>query len=161
MILAALTFAITTSTFKANGTMPKATVYNQSPCTGDNRSPELHWKNAPAGTRSFAIIMHDPDAPAPGGWYHWVVYNLPATLRDLAEGANISQSQLGMTSFGDQPYGGPCPPPGKPHHYNTTIYALDVDKIPGKQLTGPALEAAIASHTLARATVTGLYQSTP
>ena len=157
MILAAMTFAITTSTFKPNGSMPKSTVYNSSGCTGANHSPELRWQGAPAGTRSFAIIMHDPDAPAPGGWYHWVAYNLPATMHDLAEGATLPDSELGTTSFGDHPYGGPCPPPGKPHHYNTTIYALDVVKVASRHLTGPQLQAAIAHHTLARATVTGLY----
>ena len=159
MILAALTFAIGTTTFKPNAVMPARTVYDKSGCTGGNRSPELHWTGAPVGTRSFAIVMHDPDAPAPGGWYHWVVYNVPATMTHLAENAPIPDKRLGTTSFGEHPYGGPCPPPGKPHHYNTTIYALDVANIAGEHLTGPQLQAAIAKHTLAKATVTGLYSA--
>lgn len=157
MILAALAFTISTSTFKAGGTMPVSTVYNKSGCTGQNRSPDLRWQGAPVGTRSFAIVMHDPDAPAPGGWYHWVVYNIPAGTTHLGRNAPIRDDRLGTTSWGEHPYGGPCPPPGKPHHYNFTIYALDVPSIVGSHLTGPQLEASIAHHTLAKASVTGLY----
>ncbi|HEV3152929.1 MAG TPA: YbhB/YbcL family Raf kinase inhibitor-like protein [Candidatus Baltobacteraceae bacterium] len=158
MIAAALAFSIASATFKPNSTMPVRTVYDKSGCTGGNRSPELHWRGAPAGTRSFAIVMHDPDAPAPGGWYHWVVYDISGATTHLAENAAVTGAQLGTTSWGEHPYGGPCPPPGKVHHYNTTIYALDVAKIPGAHLTGPQLLAAIAKHTLAKATVTCLYR---
>lgn len=157
MILAALTFAVASATFKADGNMPRSTVYGKSGCTGPNRSPELHWHDAPAGTRSFAVIMHDPDAPAPGGWYHWVAFNISTATKSLPENVTLHDDQLGTTSWGEHPYGGPCPPPGKPHHYNTTIYALDVQKIAGHP-TGSELEAEIAHHTLAKATVTGLYQ---
>ena len=157
-MIAALTFAIASTTFGPGTTMPKKTVYNKSTCTGANRSPELHWSNAPAGTRSFAIVTHDPDAPMPGGWYHWVVYNLPAATRELPEAAIIPDAELGTTSFGGHPYGGPCPPPGKVHHYVTTIYALSVAKIDGAHLSGPAVEAAVSHHTLAKAEVIGLYQ---
>lgn len=157
MILAAVTFAVASVTFKPNASMPTRTAYNKSGCTGGNRSPELHWHGAPAGTRSFAVIMHDPDAPAAGGWYHWVAFNIPSSTKALAENATLRDDQLGTTSWGEHPYGGPCPPPGKPHHYNTTVYALDIAKIDGHP-TGPQLEAAIAHHILAKATVTGLYQ---
>lgn len=148
-------FVLSSATFQANATMPKSTVYKQ--CSGDNVSPELRWSGAPAGTKSFALIVHDPDAPAPGGWYHWVAYNIPATTHGLAAGSPLPPAQLGKTSFGENAYGGPCPPPGKPHHYNFTLYALDVASIPGEHLTGPELQAAIAHHTLARTTYTGLY----
>lgn len=154
MILAALTFTIASSTFKANATMPMRTVYTR--CGGENASPELHWQGAPKGTRSFALIAHDPDAPAPGGWYHWVVYNLPAATRELPQRASISQNRLGETSFQEARYGGPCPPPGKPHHYHFTLYALD-DTIAGARLTGPQLEAAMKNHVLASTTVIGLF----
>lgn len=148
-------FLLASSTFHANAAMPKSTVYTQ--CGGSNISPEMHWSGAPAGTRSFALIAHDPDAPVTGGWYHWVAYNIPAQTRRLSAGAALSAAQSGQTSFKENAYGGPCPPPGKPHHYNFTLYALDVANIPGDHLTGPQLEAAIAHHTLARATYTGLY----
>jgi Raf kinase inhibitor-like YbhB/YbcL family protein len=101
--------------------------------------------------------MHDPDAPAAGGWYHWVVYNLPASARALPENAALPDNELGTTSWNETVYGGPCPPPGKPHHYVFTLYALDVSRIPGAHLTGPQVEAAVSHHTLARATLTGLF----
>ncbi len=164
MMLAALTFTLASATFKPNTTMPMRTVYTQ--CGGDNRSPELHWSGAPQGTRSFALIAHDPDAPHPGGWYHWVFYNLPASLHSLPEGAAVPPVHagsstgwdLGKTDFGETSYGGPCPPPGKPHHYNFTLYALDVPALPGAHLTGPQLEGEMKGHVLAKATLTGLYQ---
>ncbi len=158
IVLAALVFAVSSTTFQAGATMPKKTIYNQSGCTGANVSPELHWKGAPANTRSFAIVMHDPDAPAPGGWYHWVVYNLPASTHRLAESAPLKTTQLGMTSWGAAAYGGPCPPRGKVHHYVVTVYALNLRSIRRAHLTGPQVEAAVAGHTLGKAAIVGLYQ---
>lgn len=158
MILAALTFTIASTTFKPNTTMPIRTVYSQ--CGGTNVSPELHWKGAPRHTRGFALIAHDPDAPHPGGWYHWVVYNLPASTHELVEGATLPPAELGMTSFGSAGYGGPCPPAGKVHHYHFTLYALNKPGLPGTNLTGPDLEKAMAGHVLAKTTVTGLYETT-
>lgn len=157
MMLAALTFTLASTTFKPETTMPIRTVYTQ--CGGENVSPELHWKGAPKRTRSFAIVTHDPDAPAPGGWYHWVVYNVPATTHELLEGATLAPTVLGKTSFGSAGYGGPCPPPGKVHHYNFTLYALDKRGISGTNLTGPELEKAMQGHVLAKTTLTGLYQT--
>ncbi len=154
-MIAAAALLLTTSTFKANARMPLSTVYAR--CGGANISPELRWRGAPAGTRSFALVVHDPDASAPGGWYHWIVYNVPATARELPRGVRLAPAQLGRTSFGEDAYGGPCPPPGKPHHYHFTLYALDVRTVPGEHLSGPRLQAAIAGHALARATLTGLY----
>jgi Raf kinase inhibitor-like YbhB/YbcL family protein len=154
MIIAAA-FVLASATFKPNARMPLTTVYKE--CGGSNISPELHWRGAPARTKSFALIVHDPDAPAPGGWYHWVAYNLPATTEKMPPGMKLADSQLGETSFTENRYGGPCPPPGKPHHYNFTLYALDVATIVGDHLTGPELEKQIAGHTLAKATLTGLY----
>lgn len=135
--------------------MPTSTIYTQ--CSGANISPELHWSGAPASTKSFALIMRDPDARAPGGWYHWVVYNLPARSATLGPGATLAQNQLGRTSFGGNLYGGPCPPPGKPHHYIFTLYALNEATVPGLHVTGPQLERLIATHTIAVAKLTGMY----
>ncbi len=154
MIVAAVTFALASATFKPNATMPMSTVATR--CGGENISPELHWSGAPQGIRSLALVVHDPDAPAPGGFYHWIVYDLPPSTRELRAQAAIAGSELGTTSNDSAGYAGPCPPPGKPHHYNFTLYALD-ETISASHLTGPQLEAAIAGHILARATLTGLF----
>ena len=153
--LAAAAFILTSATFKPNATMPLSTINTR--CSGKNTSPELRWSGVPAGTKSFALIVHDPDAPHPGGWYHWVAYNLPARMRELPPGVPLPIDWNGKSSFGEDGYGGPCPPPGKPHHYNFTLYALDIPKIPTLHLTAPQLHALIDKHTLAKTTLTGLY----
>lgn len=157
MIVASLAFVLASSTFKPNATMPISTEYNRSGCKGGNLSPELHWSGAPAGTKSFAIVMHDPDAPAPGGWYHWVAYNIPASTHAFSAGTKLPGNELGKTSWDENAYGGPCPPAGPAHHYNFTLYALDVPSLSTEHLTGPQVEAAVAKHTLAKTTLTGLY----
>lgn len=149
-------FVLASSTFHSGGTMPFSTV--SKACGGQNISPELHWRGAPARTKSFALIVHDPDAPAPGGWYHWVVYNLPATTQELPASAMLASSQLGRASSEQIAYGGPCPPSGPVHHYNFTLYALDEPVVMGAALTGPELVKAIAPHVLATAKLTGLYR---
>ncbi len=107
-------------------------------CEGENVSPALSWKAPPAGTKSFALLVHDPDAPTGGaGWWHWVVYNLPAGTASLAQGAGTADgSRLPAgaaqqkTDFGAPGWGGPCPPAGdKPHRYVFTVYALKVEKL--------------------------------
>jgi Raf kinase inhibitor-like YbhB/YbcL family protein len=153
MILAAAAFALASLTFRPNSTLPQTTVYNR--CGGANISPELHWANALRGTRSFALTAYDPDAT--GGWYHWVAYNIPASTGRLAAGARLPLIELGASSFKQLGYGGPCPPPGKVHHYIFTLYALDVRRIGPTGMTGPRLEAALRRHVLARAILTGLY----
>lgn len=154
MILAAAAFAIASATFKPNTTLPQSTVYNK--CGGQNISPELHWSGAPPGTRSFALIAFDPDAT--GGWYHWVAYNIPAGITELRAGIHLQLKELGASSFGQLSYGGPCPPPGKVHHYMFTLYALNVARLGRTGMTGPRVEAAMRHHILARTTVTGLYR---
>jgi len=105
--------------------------------------------------------MHDPDAKAPGGWWHWVVFNIPASRSDLNSTAQntVVTWTNGTTSFKSQGYGGPCPPPGPAHHYNFTLYALDVATVPGAtgDTTGPQLLDAIQSHILSKATLTGMF----
>ncbi len=112
-------------------------VFNSFGCSGQNVSPALQWTGAPAGTRSFALIVHDPDAPTGvGGFTHWVLYDIPATATSLAKGAGSADGKnlpagaaQSPTSFGTPGYGGPCPPAGdKPHRYVFTLYALNVDK---------------------------------
>lgn len=106
-------------------------------CKGGNVSPQLQWRGAPAGTKSFAVSLYDPDAPTGSGWWHWYVVNLPASTTHLArnagkpDGANLPVGAMQInTDFGAPGYGGPCPPPGdKPHRYVLTVYALKVAKL--------------------------------
>lgn len=159
VIAMALAFTVASTTFKHNGTLPERTVYNASGCSGENRSPELHWSGAPADTRSYAILMHDPDAPAAGGFDHWLAYNVPASRHELPEAARLRPDQLGVTGFGKQHYTGPCPPPGKPHHYVITLYAVDMPNIGHGGMHGRDMARALQGHVLKTATITGLYES--
>jgi Raf kinase inhibitor-like YbhB/YbcL family protein len=126
-----------------------------SDCGGQNRSPALNWNAIPSGTKSFALIMHDPDAPLQGGFYHWVVYNIPAGTHALSTDAKLSAAQLGSTSTGKPGYYGPCPPPGPAHHYTITLYALDLAHVTSDApLSAQALEGRLHGHVLARAVLT-------
>jgi Raf kinase inhibitor-like YbhB/YbcL family protein len=157
-------FRLTAPDFVASGRVTPAHVFNGMGCTGQNISPALQWANAPAGTRSFAVTMYDPDAPTGSGWWHWVMYNIPASTMSLAAGAGNgrnapSGSAQGMTDFGTKGYGGPCPPVGnKPHHYHITVFALKVDKldVPGNA-TSAYIGFNLNANKLATARVTGLY----
>jgi Raf kinase inhibitor-like YbhB/YbcL family protein len=137
-------------------------------CTGENISPALSWSGAPAKTKSFAIMIHDPDAPTGSGWWHWVVFNIPASTTSLPKDAgNVKKNLMpkgaiqSRTDFGADGYGGPCPPKGdKPHHYHITVFAVDVAKLPDaqKDQAAPALVGFdLHFHTLAKATLTGRY----
>ena len=140
------------------GTLPLRQVYRGHGCTGANLSPALQWAHAPAGTRSYAITLHDPDAPHPGGWWHWVVYDLPAATTSLPEGAGRTDAALlprgahqGRNDFGSADYGGACPPPGDhAHRYVLTVHALDVASL-GLPAGAPAASVAdaIRSHQIA------------
>jgi Raf kinase inhibitor-like YbhB/YbcL family protein len=152
LVLAAASAAMTLSSsdFPPNGTIP--TAFMATDCGGQNRSPALVWANAPKSVKSFALVMHDPDAPIAGGFDHWVVYNLPAGTHQLASNAKLSTNQLGTTSRDTADYYGPCPPPGPPHHYTLTLYALDLARIEtSSPLSAAQLEQRIAGHVVARA----------
>ena len=104
-------------------------------CKGGNLSPELNWKGAPVGTLSYAVTVYDPDAPTGSGWWHWVVYDIPASATGLPGGAVVKAAlptgaKQGRNDYGDRNFGGACPPAGdKPHHYIFTVYALKVAKL--------------------------------
>lgn len=126
-------------------------VFNGFGCAGQNVSPALSWNNPPPGTQSFALLVHDLDAPTGGaGWWHWVVVNIPAAASAIEQGAGSADgarlpagSRQIATDFGAPGYGGPCPPPGdKPHRYNFTLYAL---KVPALDLP-PAATASLAGY---------------
>lgn len=112
-------------------------VFNGFGCSGENVSPALEWKNPPAGTKSFALTVYDPDAPTGSGWWHWVVVNIPADTTSIPGGAGTEAgkdlpggAKQVRTDFGKPGWGGPCPPQGdKPHHYIFTLHALKTDKL--------------------------------
>lgn len=128
-------------------------------CQGADVSPPLAWEHAPAGTKSYALIMDDPDASR-GTWVHWVVYDIPAGTGALAEGDSTRMpagSRDGVSSFGKPGYGGPCPPSGT-HRYFHKLYALDTMLPDLNQPDKAALEAAMKGHVLAQAQLVGTYQ---
>lgn len=130
-------FALSSPTVPANSKLTEAQVFNGFGCSGKNLSPALKWHGAPAGTKSFAVTVYDPDAPTGSGWWHWVVFNIPAGTTELAEGAGSADGKgmpagavQGRTDFGAPGFGGACPPKGdKPHRYIFTVHALKVDKL--------------------------------
>ena len=129
-------------------------------CTGRNVAPMLVWAGVPLPTRSFALVVVDPDAPHPGGWVHWVVYNVPATWRTLGARSPHAFDE-GITSSGRRAYGGPCPPAnGHVHHYVFTLYALNLAHLAGHGLTRDALVRAMRGHILRTATLIGTFRRT-
>ncbi len=125
-------FTITSNQFM--GQVPRVNVFNGLGAGGDNLSPDLSWREAPAGTQSYVLLVHDPDAPTPAGFTHWCAFNIPAGVRSLATGASSEGLPGGAAqarnSYGTNDYGGACPPPGDPPHaYHLTLYALDTERI--------------------------------
>ncbi|NDV14159.1 YbhB/YbcL family Raf kinase inhibitor-like protein [Crenobacter caeni] len=144
--------------------LSSAQVFQGMGCEGGNRSPALRWDNPPAGTRSFALTVYDPDAPTGSGWWHWLVVNLPANARALPEGASpkagLPAGTLEIaTDFGQPGYGGACPPPGHGmHRYQFTVWALDTDRLPLKADSQAALAGFLLNqHALGKATITATY----
>jgi Raf kinase inhibitor-like YbhB/YbcL family protein len=116
--------------------IPSKHVFNGGGCTGADISPALEWSGAPPQTKSFAITVYDPDAPTGSGWWHWMVFDIPASETSLPSGAGNTGGSLprgakhGMTDYGVKAWGGPCPPPGdEPHRYVFTVFALSVEKL--------------------------------
>lgn len=127
-------------------------------CEGENVNPPLEITNIPEETRSLALIMHDSDAPVPGGWTHWVLFNMKGGFKlEIPERKIPEDSIQGMTSFGKPGYGGPCPPSGI-HHYQFRIYALDSELGLGENADKQHLEHAMEGHVLATANLIGLYK---
>ena len=153
-------FKLTSNELTHQGTLPNAQVLNAHGCTGGNVSPQLSWNTPPINTKSFAIICHDPDAPKQNGWYHWLVLNIPTNIRAIPQGGYIDGSLETITDFKTTGYGGACPPVGHGiHHYNFTIYALDVEKLNIDKNTDPVkVEKLVQEHTLVKSTITGLFE---
>jgi len=134
-------------------------------CSGKNISPELSWKDAPKGTKSFAITMYDKDAPTGSGWWHWSLFNIPASVSQIP--TNASRSQLlpkgaveGTNDYGTVGFGGACPPKGHGFHtYVFTVYALDVDKLNIDKNTNQAVVGyMINSHTIEKSSLVSYYK---
>lgn len=131
-------------------------------CDGQDVSPALKWKGAPADAKSFALICDDPDAPA-GTWVHWVLFDLPATTTELPEAVPPSAStpqgaRQGTNDFGRLGYGGPCPPPGKAHRYFFKLYALDSQLNLGPNARKKDVENAMRGHILGEGRLLGTYR---
>jgi len=136
-VFAAEEFTLMSPTIKPNAVLSIDQVFNGFGCMGKNISPALKWSGEPAETKSFAVTVYDPDAPTGSGWWHWVVYNIPADVHELVEGAGDASGKRlppgavqGRTDFGTAGFGGACPPEGdKPHRYIFQVYALKVEKL--------------------------------
>ena len=159
-------FKLTSPTIKSGATLTAEQVFEGFGCTGKNQSPALKWTPGPKGTKSYAITVYDPDAPTGSGWWHWVVYNIPADVTELASGAGDATGKLlppgalqGRTDFGTHAFGGACPPKGdKPHRYIFTVYSLKIEKIDVPAEASAALIGfMINANTLGKASFTAKY----
>ena len=159
-------FRLTSPTIKEQGTIGNEHVLNGFGCSGGNVSPELRWERAPKETKSFAVTVYDPDAPTGSGWWHWIVFNISPNTTSLQAGAGKADgssapkgSIQSMTDFGQEGYGGPCPPQGdKPHRYIYTVYALKVDQLPPKkEAPGAMVGYYLNQNALGKASLTATY----
>ena len=148
---------LTSSDFNAGGAIPI-----RFTCEGDNASPEFSWKEAPGETKSFALILHDPDAPRAGGFTHWVLYNIPAEKGGIDP--NVPKRQevpgtgtQGRNDSGEIGYMGPCPPSGT-HRYYARLFALDAELRLTPGATHDELTELMEGHVLARAELMGTYR---
>ena len=163
----AQTFEASSADVVAGKTIGNKFVFNGYGCKGSNVSPAIAWKNAPAGTKSFAVLLHDPDAPTGGaGFWHWVVIDIPAATTQLAQGAGAADGKALPAGakhidndFDTAAWGGPCPPVGdKPHRYNFTVHALKVEKLALPESATAAVAATMVNaNSLGKAGFTGLY----
>ena len=155
-----MSLTITSSSFRHNGDIPV-----RYTCDGNDVSPPLSWSGVPAGARSLALILDDPDAPDPKApkmtWVHWVLYNMPPGTTSLAEGMaakNLPKGSLeGINDWKRAGYGGPCPPVGR-HRYFHKLYALDTILPDLNRPTKARLEAAMRGHIVSQAEIVGTYQ---
>lgn len=143
-----MSFTLTSTAFEEGGRIPR-----EFTCDGDNVAPPLHWSGAPTGTRSYALVMDDPDAPG-GTFTHWLLHEIPSTATELP-----GQGKALRNSFGREEYGGPCPPRGHgAHRYVFTLYALDVPALSLRARTRAAFDRSLHEHTLATTRLMGRYE---
>lgn len=155
----------TLSSHDLSGQLTKKQEFSGFGCDGQNISPELHWNEAPKGTKSFAVTVYDPDAPTGSGWWHWVVFNIPASVTSLpTDFGNIEKAQKinaiqSITDYGKSGFGGACPPKGdRPHRYMFTVHALNVDHLDLNEKSSSALVGyMLGVHSLAKSTLVSYY----
>ena len=150
-------FALISSAFQAGADIPR-----KYTCEAEDVSPPLRWENAPAGTKAFALIADDPDAPG-GTWVHWVIYDLASATKELAEAmakteALANGAKQGVNDFRKIGYGGPCPPPGSAHRYFFKLYALDATTQLKPRATKQEVLEAIKGHMLGEGELLGRYR---
>jgi len=157
----------TLSSKDLGGQAVKKQEFNGFGCTGSNESPQLSWKNAPKETKSFAITMYDPDAPTGSGWWHWLVFDIPANTNELKANAGNLKLDLApkgaiqsITDYGTKGYGGPCPPEKHGfHQYIITIYALKTEKLGLDENTNAAIVGYyLGNNTIAKASIVAYYK---
>lgn len=161
----AQTFTLKSKDIGGQATMKQ--VFNGFGCTGDNLSPQLYWENTPKDAKSFAVTIHDEDAPTGSGWWHWVVFDIPNTINELKTGAGDTSKNIApkdcvqsLTDFGKSGYGGPCPPEGHGFHkYTITVYALKTDKLGLDKNANPALVGFyLNSNVIEKASIVMYYK---
>lgn len=159
-------FSIESVSWKDGEVITDSHVFNGFGCSGQNISPQVSWKNLPKKAKSVTVTIFDPDAPSGSGWWHWVVYNIPTKVKALAPGEgkqNLAKLENGATQgntdFGMTGYGGPCPPAGdKAHRYVLTVNALDIPTLElSDNSTAAMINFYINQHSIAKATITGMY----
>jgi Raf kinase inhibitor-like YbhB/YbcL family protein len=159
-LASAQTFTLKSKDVGGQATMKQ--VFNGFGCTGENVSPQLSWENAPKDAKSFAVTIHDPDAPTGSGWWHWLMFDIPASITELVSDAGNTGKNLApagtvqsMTDFGKGGYGGPCPPEGHGFHaYVVTVHALKTEKLGLDKNANPALVGFMLNQqTIAKASL--------
>lgn len=170
LILSTSVFGQNTFTLSSKdlgGETTKKHEFNGFGCDGENESPQLSWKNAPTGIKSFAITMYDPDAPTGSGFWHWVVFDIPSDINELVTGAGNTTTNLlpkgaiqSLTDYGITGFGGPCPPVDHGYHqYIITIHALKTDKLGLDGNTTPAVVGFnLWANTIAKASIIAYYK---
>ena len=160
-------FTIVSPDFRDGGPLPVWTEFggqfaSEAGCFGKNLAPELDWRNVPSGTQSFALLVNDMDAPLSGGWHHWVVYDIPGSVKQLA-GHGVLQYTQGSTSWDVNGipvvgWGGPCPPAdGQTHHYIFTLYALSAASLSASGLTYEQVLNEITPSVLGSTVIIGTF----
>lgn len=170
LILSTYVFGQNTFTLNSRdlgGESTRIQEFNGFGCSGDNQSPQLSWKNAPEGTKSFAITMYDPDAPTGSGFWHWLIFDIPAGINELVTNAGNIKLNLApkgaiqsITDYGIKGFGGPCPPKGHGfHQYIITVYALKTNKLGLDENINPAIVGFnLWNQTLAKASIVVYYK---
>ena len=160
-------FELDSRDIRAGQVMPKAQEYQGFGCDGGNTSPQLRWRDVPAGSKSFAVTVYDPDASTGSGWWHWVIFNIPADVRELPTGAGDPTGEFApagsvqsRTDYGSYGFGGACPPVGdEAHRYQFKVYALDVERLDLAPDSSAALVGfMLNAHKLAVAELQALYR---